>query len=120
MKAAAYVISLSSKRYFKSPFEIWYGDKPNLDHLRILGCITASKLSVWNSKLDSQSVFRVFSGYTNTNSKYIILNSASNSVETVRDVQLFENKPGSELFKIREKSCEVSFLFILLSDFPHQ
>lgn len=48
----------------KTPQEVWSGQKPNLSHMRVLGCIAYSRwIDVLRKKLDDKADKCIFIGY---------------------------------------------------------
>lgn len=117
--AAAYLAnrSPSSRRAHKTPFELWYGVKPDLKHLRVMGCRTQSRAVPRPSKLEDQTDCGVFLGYTNTTTHYQIFNVTKQRIDVVRDIAFFEDVPGSNVFTQREVDYGISFPFWKISDF---
>ncbi|GJX64161.1 putative RNA-directed DNA polymerase [Tanacetum coccineum] len=76
-----------------TPYERWSGKKPNLEHLRVFGCIAYSKvLRGRQQKLDSRSEMLVHLG-TETGSKaYRLLDPVSGRIRVSRDVRFEEGK----------------------------
>nr|GEY63172.1 hypothetical protein [Tanacetum cinerariifolium] len=76
-----------------TPYERWSGKKPNLEHLRVFGCIAHSKvLRGHQHKLDSRSEMLVHLG-TETGSKaYCLLDPVSRRIRVSRDVRFDEGK----------------------------
>ena len=47
----------------RTPYEAWSGKKPNLEHIKIFGCIAHMKIpSIYTSKLDDRSKPVVYLG----------------------------------------------------------
>ena len=64
LETAAYILNLvPSKSVPKSPFELWKGRKPSLNHIRIWGC-PAHVLNKKADKLESKTEVRLFVGYS--------------------------------------------------------
>lgn len=77
----------------KTPYEIWNGYKPNLNHLRVFGCRALIHIPQCNrKKLDMKAEEAIFVGYTEDPHTYLFRN-ASNTRRLVksRDVTFFEN-----------------------------
>jgi len=63
---AVYVLNRAPTKALnnKTPFESWFGRKPNVSHLRIFGCTASVKLTGPSlSKLSDRSRKMVFIGY---------------------------------------------------------
>ena len=65
LKTAAYILNqVSTKAAAKTPYELWTGRKPSLNHLHIWGC--PAKVRPYRPhemKLDSKTVSSYFVGY---------------------------------------------------------
>ena len=59
----AYIINLSTSVAigFKTPYEMWTGHKPSLDHLRVFGCL--AYVHVKQGKLEPREKRCLFIGY---------------------------------------------------------
>lgn len=76
----------------QSPYEKLFGDKPNLDRLRVFGCSCYPWLRPYNRhKLDDRSQRCVFLGYSLTQSAYYCLHKDTGRVYTSRHVQFDES-----------------------------
>lgn len=67
LQTAVYLINLQPKKIldWKSPLEIWTGQKPDVTHLRVFGCPVEAYVSVkLRRKLESKVRKLVFVGYT--------------------------------------------------------
>nr|GEZ78439.1 hypothetical protein [Tanacetum cinerariifolium] len=88
-----------------TPYERWSGKNPNLEHLRVFGCVAHSKvLRGHQQKLDSRSEMLVHLG-TKTGSKaYRLLDPVSERIQVSRDVRFDEGKlwKWSETTKFKE------------------
>jgi hypothetical protein len=77
---------------FKStPYEFWYGKKPNVKHLRAFG--TRAFVHVPDSdrrKLDPKAVEGLFVGYSETVKAYLVYVAKDRKVITIRDVKFME------------------------------
>jgi len=60
---ATYVINKSPSATIgvKTPYEMWIGHKPNLEHLRVFGCIAYAHIK--QGKLEPQAKKCIFIGY---------------------------------------------------------
>lgn len=79
-----------------TPYEVWSGRKPNLEHLRVFGCTAHAKVLRGHlHKIDSRSEALVYLG-TETGSKaYRLLDPNSGKIRVSRDVYFEEDKPWS-------------------------
>ena len=89
----AYLInrSPSSTIDFKTPYEMWNNHKPNLDHLRVFGCIAYAHIK--QGKLEPRAKKCVFIGYPSGVKGYKLWNLEEEMPRTMvsRDVTFDEN-----------------------------
>jgi hypothetical protein len=77
----------------KTPFEAWFGYKPNLQHLKIFGCICFTHVpQVKRDKLDKKSEPGVFIGYNSPSKAYRIFQPQNGRILVSRDVNFMEDK----------------------------
>jgi transposase InsO family protein len=76
----------------KTPYEIWYGFKPNVDHLKVFGspCYVL-QLEVKRRKLNQKADMRILIGYSSKSKAYKIYYLKSNKVVIARDVKVTKN-----------------------------
>ena len=94
VNTAAYVINRTgvSSVDGKSPFELWFGKKPGLKHLRVIGTMCYVHIPVQKrKKLDKKALKCVLIGYDNDDN-YRVWNRESNSVLRSRDVRFEQEK----------------------------
>ena len=73
------------KKTSKTPYEFWERRKPNLEYLRVWGCLAkVMLLEPKKTKLGSQTCDCVFVGYASNSSCYIFLVIKSDILESVR------------------------------------
>ena len=56
----------------KTPFELLFGAKPNVKHLRAFGCVSYMYNFAAKSKLDSRAIKGALVGYDLQSSAYLI------------------------------------------------
>ena len=87
LKIVVYLLNrVPSKVIPKTPFELWNGWKPSLNHLHIWGC--SAEVRIYNpnmKKLDSRTIRSYFIGYA-VNSKGFRFYCPSNSTRIVESV----------------------------------
>lgn len=89
----------------KTPFELWFGEKPNVKHLRIFGCDAYAHIpKEQRRKLDVKAKRLTFVGYSEMQKRYRLLDTTTNSITISRDVKFIEN-PGT-LVEIDAKDIE--------------
>ncbi|KAL4035058.1 hypothetical protein IC575_003732 [Cucumis melo] len=76
----------------KTPFEVWYGKKPNVSHLRVFCCISYALVpSQVRQKLDKKSEKCIFVGYCTQSKAYRLYNPLNGKILTRRDVVFDES-----------------------------
>ena len=92
-----------------TPYEKWHGRKPNLEHLRVFGCVAYAHVPDCNRrKLDDKAEKLRFVGYSKNPTGYRLYDECTNKVMTRRDVvfdesnflQSSELKQGGESLKV--------------------
>lgn len=89
VSTSAYLLNISPTKAVHgiTPFEAWSGMKPNINHLRIFGCIGyALTPSQQHQKLDSKSKKCIFIGYSNESKAYKLYDPNTCKVIISRDV----------------------------------
>jgi hypothetical protein len=76
----------------KTPYEIWYGFKPIVDHLKVFGnpCYIL-KPKVKRRKLDLKADLEILIGYSSKSKAYKIYDMKFNKVVIARDVKVAES-----------------------------
>ena len=71
----------------QTPYERWYGRKPNVNHLRMFGCVAYAHVpDSERQKLDKKAVKLRFVGYAKTSKGYRLLDGKTEKIVTRRDV----------------------------------
>lgn len=87
---AAYVrnrTTTTSNQDQLTPFEKWYGRKPNIAHLKVFGCAAYSHVpSAERRKLDKKAHRMCFIGYSKNPKGYRLIDPSTEKVVTRRDV----------------------------------
>lgn len=96
ISTAAYLINrLPSRSVDTTPYEKWYGRKPDTSHLRIFGSkvyrLVPHEL---RKKWDDCAVIGILVGYSTTTKGYRILDPKTNKVTVSRSVRIVESEPG--------------------------
>ncbi len=101
-----------------TPYERWYGRKPNLEYLRVFGCVAYAHIPDCNQrKLDEKAEKLRFVGYSKNPKGYRLYNEKNNKVITRRYVAFDEsnfllssdaNRPdeSSEILIVPTESAE--------------
>nr|KAJ0189684.1 hypothetical protein LSAT_V11C800438810 [Lactuca sativa] len=76
-----------------SPYELWKGRKPNLDYLKVWGCVAYYRTpNPKRTKLGARANKSIFIGYAQNSKAYRLLDIDSGVVMESRDVEFFEDK----------------------------
>lgn len=91
--AACYVHNRIPSRKFKvSPYEKLKGRRPNLEYIRVWGCIAYYRVpDPKRTKLGPKALRSIFIGYAENSKAYRLLDLESNVVVESSDVKFFEN-----------------------------
>ncbi|KAD4584331.1 hypothetical protein E3N88_21932 [Mikania micrantha] len=81
--AARIVNMVPTKKVDKTPYELWYGRKPNLSYLRVWGCEAYVKRETSN-KLDPRGEKVIFVGYPKETKAYYFYHSTDKKVFIAR------------------------------------
>ncbi|KAI3795898.1 hypothetical protein L1987_38558 [Smallanthus sonchifolius] len=95
VRHSVYVLNRVTTIALKSvtPYEILKGKKPNIEHLRVFGCLTHMKVpSVNLKKLDDRSKQVVHFGIEHGTKAYRLYHPLQNKIYVSRDVKFEENK----------------------------
>ena len=77
----------------KTPFEAWFGYKPDVTHLRRWGCVAYAHIpDQLRKKLDVKAHQGIFVGYDNPNGTYRIFDPATNKIISTKDWIISENE----------------------------
>ncbi|PWA42899.1 Copia-like retrotransposon [Artemisia annua] len=76
-----------------SPYELWKGRKPNLDYVRVWGCVAYYRTpDPKRSKLGARGIRSIFVGYAKNSKAYRLLDERTGVIIESRDVDFFEDK----------------------------
>ena len=94
VKAAAYLKNRTPTRTLKekTPYEMWYGMKPDLYHLRELGCGAWVHIPGDNPKIYNRSVECILVGYSETSKAYRCLERATGKIHISQNVVFAESQ----------------------------
>ena len=77
---------------YKTPFEVFYGYKPQVSHLRVFGSKAFAHIPKDDRKtLDAKSVKCIFLGYCDNHKAYKLFDLSSHKLIASRDVIFHEN-----------------------------
>ena len=99
LSTAAYLINRSPTRALDNmtPFEAWYGKKPNVNHLRVFGCSAYTHVPKdERKKLDPKAKKCIFLGYGTVRKGYRLYDNKTSKIVYSRDVVFNESSRGCE------------------------
>ena len=79
-----------------TPFELWFGKKPKVEHLRVWGCTAYAYIHPANrsdKKWSARAEKMMFVGYTMTTKQYRLYNPKTRTFVKSRDVVFYEDTP---------------------------
>ena len=93
LKTAAYILNrVLTKAANKTPYEMWTGRKPSLQHLRIWGCpAEARPYRPQEKKLDERTVSCYFVGYAERSRGYKFYDPTNRTIFETNTVKFFED-----------------------------
>lgn len=94
VSTAIYIINRSPAHALqnKTPFEVWHGVIPSVNHLRVFGCIAFALIPVHKlHKLDEKSERCIFVGYSGESKAYRLYNPISCRIIISQDVIFHES-----------------------------
>lgn len=97
VNTAAYVRNRLPTRSVKNvtPYELWYGKKPDVSHLKVFGCIAYSHIPEQKrKKLDCKAEGMRFVGYSETKKGYRLFSEVTRKTVVRRDVKFNERDFG--------------------------
>lgn len=87
----------------KTPYEVWSGIKPNVQHLKTFGSIAIGlNKSANNSKFEAKGKQYIMVGYSNTSKAYRLFDIKTHKVIELRDVLFDENFLDEENININD------------------
>jgi hypothetical protein len=99
VKAATYITNFLPNKGShgdpdKTPYELWYGTKPSVAHLRVWGCLAYIHMhkDVRSGKLDKRAIPCMFVGYTETTKIYEFFDPSARKFYTSRDAVFYEDR----------------------------
>ena len=100
ISTAAYVRNCLPTMVLKeneTPYERWYGKKPDVSHLRIFGCMAYAHVPDGERrKLDKKSKKMRFVGYSLTSKEYRLFDETNRKLYIRRDFEFNENDFGQK------------------------
>lgn len=96
VSTAVYILNRSHTKCLNgvTPFEMWYGRKPSVKHLRVFGCLAHVKVNTPAiRKLSDRSVQMILLGYEDGTKGYRVYDPIEKKLHVSRDV-IFEEGKG--------------------------
>ena len=112
ISTAAYVrnrLPTTALKENETPYERWYGRKPDVSHLRVFGCMAYAHVpDSERRKLDKKSKKMRFVGYSLASKGYRLLDETNRKMYIRRDVEFNENDFGQKqtMTTERDPRCE--------------
>lgn len=89
VNTAVYILNRSPTKAVlnKTPYEAWHKKKPQVNHLKVFGCIAYSLIPSQNrDKFDQKGEKHIFIGYSDESKGYRLFNPTKNQLVVSRDV----------------------------------
>jgi transposase InsO family protein len=84
-----------------TPFETWYGTKPNLSHIRVFGCVAYVHIPKQErNKFDKKSIKCILVGYSDTQKAYRLWDQEERKIRISRDVIFSESSTKGSLIDL--------------------
>jgi len=102
-----------------TPYELWYGKKPSLNHLRVFGCkvqVFIPQQKRQGGKFGARGWSGVFVGYSRDSAAFRVWNREQQRIEEVRDLKFFEEILGVRGEAAEDKEPEESGDWVTLPD----
>jgi transposase InsO family protein len=91
-----------------TPYQLWFGKKPNLKHIRTFGCAVYAHISDGNRrKLDRKAQKFRFIGYTETTENYKVWDEAGQRCYIRHDVIFNENDFGEKSKRLANEESQI-------------
>ena len=122
ISTAVYILNRSSSKTLQgqTPYEMWTGRKPSVDHMRTFGSIAHVKVTKGHlSKLEDKSQPMIFIGYELGTKAYKCFDPVNSKVIISRDAIFEENEKWTWSTQ-GENSHSLTFLPNFLSDQAHE
>ena len=92
----------------KTPYERWYGRKPNLSHLKVFGCMAYAHVpDALRQKLDKKAEKLRSVGYSRNSKGYRLLDEKTQKVIVRRDVTFNETDFGYSSTNLNTEAKEI-------------
>ncbi|KAI3518152.1 hypothetical protein L1887_06594 [Cichorium endivia] len=93
---SVYVLNRAHSKALKNstPYEVWTGRKPHVEHLRVFGCVAHTKIAKGHlKKLEDRSFRLVHLGIEKGTKAYRLLDPDTGKIHVSRDVVFEEDRP---------------------------
>jgi hypothetical protein len=95
VRTAVYILNRALTRALNgvTPYELWHGRKPKVQHLRVFGCVArVKKIGPGVNKLADRSSMMIFIGYEEGSKCYRVYDPIANKLQVSRDIVFEENR----------------------------
>ena len=83
----------SSVTYGKTPYELWFGRKPSVEHFKVFGCAAYVHINeIYRDKLDPRAKKCMYVGIAAQKKGFRLLDLNENRVIYIRDVEFHETE----------------------------
>lgn len=97
----------------RTTYEAWSGKVPNLEHLKVFGCVAHMKIpSVQVRKLDDRSKIMVYLGKEPGTKGCMLYDPGNNSLQVSKDIVFEESKSWPSEKEPENSSAQKSFVII--------
>lgn len=89
----------------KSPYEIWTGHRPSVEHLKVFGCVAYVHVDKKKrDKLELNAKKGIFVGYRKTTKQYRVLDPKTGAIIESSHVKFKENQKGGSILESTDES----------------
>eukprot|EP01018_Ginkgo_biloba_P027384 Gb_35302 [translate_table: standard] len=89
----------------KSPQEAWSNEKPNVEHLRVFGCVAYAHVPKQKrTKWDDRGEKCIFIGYSDQSKAYKLYNPITKEMIISRDIEFIENATWNDNKQLQEST----------------
>lgn len=91
----------------KTPYELWFGKRPRVDHLRVFGSEVYTHIpKQLRRKWDKKATPGIFVGYCDATKGYRVWNPSTHKVDVSRDIVFKESMSRSSTFNVAENDVK--------------
>lgn len=107
VSTAAYIRNrVASSSVSTTPFEVLYGKKPTLTHMRTYGCKAVVLSHGQRRKFNQRGELMRFVGYSTTQKGYRLINTQTGVLAISRSVRFFENEMNHQTVSLDDQEYE--------------